>query len=77
MVITPVNTAGAERLARARLVRIIAARGADLAHQCTHAAIGFYLHLKPGFQEKIDAGDAFAGEGYAVGLGATVGELYY
>lgn len=73
----PVDAAGAERLAGAGLIGVVASGCADLADLCADASVGFDFHVKSGFEQHVEAADAFAFEGDAVGLGAAVGELDY
>ena len=76
VVVAPVSSARAVRQAYARLLGIVAAVGADLAYQRTHAPIRLYLNIEPCFEKQAQSVYAFACKRHAKGLHVSVGELY-
>lgn len=75
MKVAPVDAAGTIRLAGARLVGIVAAGRADLAHLSPEAAISLHFQIKTALDQQIDAADAVARERDAERLRASVREL--
>lgn len=61
--VAPIDAARPVRLAGARLLRIVAAVRADLADLTAHATIYLHFHLKPRFEQEVEAADAISGKG--------------
>lgn len=77
VMICPVSASRPVRLARARLLGVVAAVLPDFAYLRAHTSIALHLHVQPGSQQQVQPRDAIFREGNAESLHAAIGILHH